>query len=139
MAKKGIITGQRVNPKKQQRAQELRRLMTPAEKRLWGRLRANRLDGWHFRRQQIIAGFIVDFYCHKACLVIEVDGPIHDQQKIQDEARTEVLSHHGLKVIRFSNREVMNDLAGVLRVIRKYLPTPQPPPNRVGESESEKE
>jgi len=135
MAKKGIITGQRVNPKKQQRARELRRSMTPAERSLWGRLRANRLDGWHFRRQQIIAGFIVDFYCHKACLVIEVDGPIHDRRKIQDEARTEILCTRGLKVIRFSNREVMNDLQGVLRTIREHLPTPQLPPKREGESD----
>ena len=127
MSKKGIITGERVNPKKQQRARELRQSMTPAEKRLWGYLRANRLDGWHFRRQQIIAGFIVDFYCHKACVVIEVDGPIHARRKIQDEARSEVLCNHGLKVIRFSNREVMNDLKGVLSRIRKHLATPQPP------------
>ena len=57
--------------------------MTPAEKILWNELRANKL-GVHFRRQQVIAGFIVDFYCHKAGLVVEVDGDIHDLQKEED-------------------------------------------------------
>jgi len=61
MNKKNIITGQKVSPEKLERAKELRREMTPAERRLWQRLRANRLDGWHFRRQQVIDGFIVDF------------------------------------------------------------------------------
>ncbi len=78
MGKKNIVTGQRVKKEKLERAKELRRNMTPAERRLWNELRANRLGGWHFRRQQIIDGFIVDFYCHKAGLIIEVDGPIHD-------------------------------------------------------------
>jgi very-short-patch-repair endonuclease len=54
--------------------------MTPAERILWQELRGNKL-GAHFRRQQIIAGFIVDFYCHKVALVIEVDGDVHDLQK----------------------------------------------------------
>ena len=66
--------------------------MTPAEKILWEELRANK-PGVHFRRQQIIAGFIVDFYCHKAALVIEVDGDIHDLQKEEDERWEKVLSH----------------------------------------------
>ena len=73
MPVKYIIPGQKVTKEKLQRAKELRRDMTPAEKLLWQELRANKL-GVHFRRQQIIVGFIVDFYCHKAALVIEVDG-----------------------------------------------------------------
>jgi very-short-patch-repair endonuclease len=72
-----IVHGQRVTKEKLQRAKELRREMTPAEKILWQELRANKV-GVHFRRQQVIAGFIVDFYCHKASLVIEVDRDIHD-------------------------------------------------------------
>ncbi len=58
MRTNNIITGQEVSREKQGRARELRREMTPAERRLWNRLRANRLAGWHFRRQQIIDGFI---------------------------------------------------------------------------------
>jgi very-short-patch-repair endonuclease len=73
MPAKNIIPGQKVSRKKLQRSRELRREMTPAEKLLWQELRANKL-GTHFRRQQVIAGFIVDFYCHKADLVVEVDG-----------------------------------------------------------------
>jgi very-short-patch-repair endonuclease len=60
--------------------------MTPAEKILWQELRVNKL-GVHFRRQQVIAGFIVDFYCHKAALVIEVDGDIHDLQQEENARR----------------------------------------------------
>jgi very-short-patch-repair endonuclease len=83
MPVKNIIPGQTVAKEKLQRTRELRRDMTPAEKALWQQLRANKL-GVHFRRQQIIAGFIVDFYCHKAALVIEVDGDIHDLQQEED-------------------------------------------------------
>ena len=70
--------------------------MTPAEKILWQELRANKL-GVHFRRQQVIAGFIVDFYCHKAGLVIEVDGDIHDLQREEDARWEKVLSEMGLR------------------------------------------
>jgi len=71
--------------------------VTPAEKFLWEELRTNKL-GVHFRRQQAIAGFIVDFYCHKAGLVIEVDVDIHDLQKEEDERREKVLSALGLRL-----------------------------------------
>lgn len=87
----GIVTNQRVTKEKLERAKELRREMTPAEKLLWQEVRANKL-GVHFRRQQIIQGFIVDFYCHKAGLVIEVDGDVHDLQKEEDERWEKVLS-----------------------------------------------
>ncbi len=133
MPHKKIVPGQQVDPKKQQRARELRRSMTTDERRLWDRLRANRLDGWHFRRQQIIAGFIVDFYCHQAGLVIEVDGEIHAKQKAQDAVRTDALSKHGLKVLRFRNQDVMNNLEVVLGRISENLPTPSPLPIWTGE------
>jgi hypothetical protein len=80
---KNIVTEQAVTKAKLERAKELRREMTPAEKLLWKEVRANKL-GVRFRRQQVIQGFIVDFYCHKAGLVIEVDGDIHDLQKEED-------------------------------------------------------
>lgn len=66
MPTRNIVIGQKVDQAKVERAKELRKNLTPEERILWQRLRANRLDGWHFRRQQIIDGFIVDFYCHKA-------------------------------------------------------------------------
>ena len=109
MSVKNIIPGQKVTKAKLQLAKELRRDMTPAEKILWNELRANKL-GVHFRRQQIIAGFIVDFYCHKAGLVVEVDGDVHDLQQEEDTRREKVLSEMGLTVVRFGNDEVMRDL-----------------------------
>src|SRR5215213_9789700 len=107
---KNIIPGQRVTKEKLQRARELRRDMTPAEKFLWNELRANKL-GIHFRRQQVIAGFIVDFYCHKAALVIEVDGDIHDLQQEEDAERENALRKMGLKVVRFRNDEILKNSA----------------------------
>src|SRR5215216_1136467 len=96
---KNIIPGQSVKKEKLQRAKELRRDMTPAEKILWEELRSNKL-GVHFRRQQVIAGFIVDFYCHKAALVIEVDGDIHDFQQEDDARREKALRAMGLRITR---------------------------------------
>ena len=96
MSVKNINPGQKVTKEKQERACELRRDMTPAERLLWKEVRANKL-GVHFRRQQVIQGFIVDFYCHKAGLVVEVDGDIHDLQKEEDERRETVLSAWGLR------------------------------------------
>jgi very-short-patch-repair endonuclease len=129
MNKDKIVTNQHITDVKRMRARELRHNMTPAKRRLWRELRANRLEGWHFRRQQIIDGFIVDFYCHKAGLIIEVDGPAHDAQEVMDAQRQQALEARGLTVVRFTNRQVMNDTAQVLKQIREKLkPTPQPPP-----------
>ena len=117
---KNIVTGQRVTKEKLQRAKELRREMTPAEKLLWQEVRAKKL-GVRFRRQQIIQGFIVDFYCHKAGLVIEVDGDIHDLQKEEDERREKVLSALGLRVVRFGNDEVVRNLSAVVGKIKEFI------------------
>jgi len=113
-----IVRGQRVSRAKFDLAKKLRREMTPAEKRLWAELRRNRLDGFHFRRQQIIDGFVVDFYCHAAALVVEVDGPVHEEQQGYDEKRDELLTGRGLLILRVRNEEVMQDLPGVLERIR---------------------
>lgn len=121
MPVKNIIQGQTVTKEKLQRAKELRRDMTPAEKILWQELRGNKL-GVHFRRQQVIAGFIVDFYCHKASLVIEVDGDIHDLQQEEDARREKVLSEMGLRIVRFENDEVVKNLSAMVGKIRKSIP-----------------
>lgn len=120
MPLKNIVTEQKVSKEKLQRAKELRREMTPAEKVLWEELRTNKL-GVHFRRQQVIAGFIVDFYCHKAALVVEVDGDIHDLQHEGDALREKALRELGLKIIRFKNDEVLNNLCTVVGKIREQL------------------
>jgi len=133
MKNRYIITGQRIDPAKLQQAKALRRNMTPAERRLWAALRANRLDGFHFRRQQIIDGFIVDFYCHAAHLVVEVDGPVHDQQVEYDVERSRILAARGLQTLRIRNEEIMHNLEDLLTRIRtachtragKWLPPPR--------------
>ena len=118
MPVKNIIPGQTVTKEKLQRASELRREMTSSEKLLWQELRSNKL-GVHFRRQQIIAGFIVDFYCHKAALVVEVDGEIHDLQQEEDARREKALSEMGLKIVRFRNEEILNNLPIVVKRIKE--------------------
>ena len=118
MSPKNIVIGQKIDPQKAARARELRQSMTEAEKRLWQHLRANRLNGWHFRRQQVIAGFIVDFYCHAAGLIVEVDGPVHDYQIEQDLEREQGLSGLRLRILRFANQEVLDHLESVLQRIQ---------------------
>ncbi len=120
MPVKNIIPGQRVTKEKLERAKELRREMTPAEKLLWQEVRAKKL-GVRFRRQQVIQGFIVDFYCHKAALVVEVDGDIHDLQQDEDERREKVLSALGLRIVRFGNDEAIGNLLSVVEKIKACL------------------
>jgi very-short-patch-repair endonuclease len=120
MPVKNIVTNQKVTNEKLQRAKELRREMTPAEKILWQELRANK-QGVHFRRQQVIQGFIVDFYCHKSALVVEVDGDIHDLQKEEDERREKALSALGLRIVRFGNDKVMRELSAAVEKIREAI------------------
>ena len=117
MDNRNIVIGQKVTSTKLQRAKELRSQMTPEEKILWQHLRANKLNNFHFRRQQIIDGFITDFYCHAARLVIEVDGEIHQQQVEYDAERDRILSARGLQLLRIKNEEVRQNLDSVLRRI----------------------
>lgn len=112
-----VIKGQQVDPLKLERAKELRRKMTRAEKVLWGYLRGNKLGGVHFRRQQIIAGFIVDFYCDSAKLIVELDGKIHEHRAEEDAERDKILKSMGLQILRIKNEEVVNDLPIVLAKI----------------------
>jgi very-short-patch-repair endonuclease len=94
-------------------ARELRKNSTPAERVLWSRLRAKRLDGLKFRRQAPLAGFIVDFVCLKKKLVVELDGPVHNGEVAEVE-REYALANMGLTVIRFPNWRVLLGLNGVL-------------------------
>jgi very-short-patch-repair endonuclease len=116
MARHGIPR-QRTAPVKVERAKELRRNMTEAERLLWHHVRGNRLNGLHFYRQYVVAGFIVDFYCPAARVVVEVDGSIHTQQVESDAERDQVLAGWGLHVLRVTNDEVMQSLTLVLERI----------------------
>ena len=99
------------------RAGELRREPTPAERKLWAYLRGNKLSGVSFRRQHAIGNYIVDFCSIKAKLIVELDGSQHLEQEEYDRERTDYLESKGFKVIRFWNKDVLNDIQGVLRVI----------------------
>ena len=103
-----------------QNACELRENMTDAEKHLWARLNKNQL-GVRFKAQHPIDIFIVDFYCHQFKLVVEVDGEIHLSQKDYDDGRTAELERFGLKVIRFTNQEILNNVDMVVDEIKKHL------------------
>lgn len=102
-------------------AKQMRKAPTPAENFLWQRLRGKRFAEHKFRRQHTFDRFIVDFYCHEAQLVIEVDGLIHDYTQEQDALRTEFLESQGLRVLRFSNADVMTKIQGVLERIGETL------------------
>jgi len=117
---KNIVRGQAVTFSKLEKAKEMRANQTEAELVLWQVLRANRFQGLHFRRQQVIGGFIVDFYCHVGELVIEVDGPIHAAQKEYDAEREQVLTEMGLRVLRVSNEDVLQRLPQVLKLIEDH-------------------
>jgi very-short-patch-repair endonuclease len=112
-----IVIGQKVSRELQERARELRRNMTPAEKMLWEQVRHNRLNGLQFRRQQIIGSYIVDFYCHAKALVVEVDGDIHDSQQDYDAERDSYLMTRGFQILRVSNDDVKENLIAVLQKI----------------------
>jgi len=103
------------------RARNLRQNMTNAELILWDRIRNNQLLGFRFKAQHPVAGFIADFYCHKAKLVIEADGLIHQAQKEYDMDRDRVFNDLGLTVIRFSNEEIENSPDSVIQIISNFL------------------
>jgi very-short-patch-repair endonuclease len=117
MPLKHIVTGQPISPSQSQFAKELRHNMTAAEWILWKYLRAGRLEGFHFRRQQIIDRFFVDFYCHATALVIEVDGGIHTENEAYDQERDQYLQSLGLRILRFTNNDVNHHIEAVLTSI----------------------
>lgn len=113
-----IIIGQKVNPDKSELARKFRKEMTPEESILWRYLRNSAL-GFKFRRQQVIDGFIVDFYCHALGLVIEVDGGIHQTQKDYDLARDRIIQTRGLQVLRVSNEDIHRNLYNAISQIKR--------------------
>ncbi|MEA5596462.1 endonuclease domain-containing protein [Rivularia sp. UHCC 0363] len=109
------------NPKLIEKAKELRKNMTPAEKKLWNNyLKTLKI---RFLRQKPIDNFIVDFYCAKLKLVTEIDGETHftDEAKIYDSQRKLILQGYGLQVIRFTNEDVLNNFEGVCESIENLI------------------
>ncbi len=114
--RRGVVIGSR-DAVKTEIAHRLRRSMTRAETMLWHRVRANRLNGLAFRRQQVISGFIVDFYCHSAGVAVEIDGAVHDIHQEYDEECTRIMARRGIRVIRFRNSDVETDVEAVRKAI----------------------
>ena len=104
---------------------DLRTRQTKAEALLWQLLRNRQLRGFKFRRQHQFGDYIADFYCHEASLVIECDGSVHDQNERwqHDQSRNAYMVGSGLRVLRFTNEQILDDPEMVLKEISKYLPT----------------
>ena len=110
----------RSTPKIMRRAGELRKELTPAERKLWSRIRNDQL-GVTFRRQHAIGNYIPDFCSPKAKLIIELDGGQHLEQEEYDDERTKYLVSQGYQVIRFWNNDVMTNIEGVILAIMNVL------------------
>jgi very-short-patch-repair endonuclease len=111
----------KASPRTLETARLLRNHMNYYEKLLWERLKGKQLNGIRFRPQHPIDIFIADFYCHKARLVIELDGEIHKKQKDYDIGRSAELERYGIEVIRFLNNEVEKDMENVLTKIKMTI------------------
>lgn len=108
-----------------QRVRRLRRDMTEAEMLLWRHLRSRQLNGFKFRKQVWLCGFVADFACLEARLVVEADGGQHDElQAAYDRERTAVLMGEGYRVLRFWNHDIPGNIDGVLLTIADALPSP---------------
>lgn len=111
------------NLETQELANNLRMKTTPMEKVLWQSLRNKNIMGVKFRRQQTIYCFIADFYCHELRLVVEVDGPIHQlkERLEKDRNRTAEFNRFGIKVLRFTNQEIKDNISKVIKSIREEI------------------
>jgi len=111
------------NLKLKRYSQELRKNMTDAERLLWSKLRKKQLKDYQFYRQRIIGNCIVDFCCPKAKLIVEVDGGQHfnSEDDKRDRERDEYMKKVGMKVLRFSDRDVFKNLNGVIEKIYESL------------------
>ena len=122
------------NKNLKQRSRQLRKSMTDAERHLWAKIRMKQLKGYQFYRQKPIGDYIVDIFCPRAKLVIEVDGSQHssDEMTEYDRIRDEHISSLGLRVLRFTNTEVLTHIREVLERIEEEIPLS--PPLRKGET-----
>jgi very-short-patch-repair endonuclease len=104
-------------------SRQLRNNMTDAERRLWSRIRMRQLGGYRFYRQKVIGDRIADFYCHRAGLVIEVDGSQHYSLEgtEADGQRDQYLQGCGMTVLRFTNIDVLQNIEGVVDTIAARL------------------
>jgi len=127
--KRGVVVHQRVDQVKVTLARSFRRRPTKSEAAVWALLRHRGVLGMKFRRQQVIDGFIVDFYCAEYRLILEIDGAVHMDpiRNEQDSERTAHLTAGGFKVIRLPNRNVSRE--ALVRLLHPF-PTRAPSPGR---------
>lgn len=119
--KKNKMRPKRTTPATMHRAASLRKLLTPAEAKLWAHLRNNQLNGASFRRQHAIGPYITDFCSPRWKLIIELDGSQHLNQEQYDNDRTVYLEGRGYQVLRFWNNDVLNNLDAVAQSILNAL------------------
>lgn len=121
---------------KKEFARGLRKNQTEAEKVVWELVRDRRFLGLKFRRQHVLYGFVVDFFCYEYQFAIEIDGGIHDKQKDYDQAREEVLMSKGISVLRIKNWQVFRNrnliLSKIKKCIQQHLSKKLPSPPRRG-------
>ena len=118
----------RMSSAKLEFARGMRKIPTESEALLWQALRGCRLEGWKFRRQQLMLGYIADFYCEEANLCVEVDGSSHRNVLAEewDQLRDQVCANKGIKVLRISNEDVLADVDVALGKISAMLGGPCP-------------
>ncbi|REL33454.1 endonuclease domain-containing protein [Rhodohalobacter sp. SW132] len=104
-----------------EKARQLRNSATPGEKRLWKYISRKQICGYDFDRQTPMDNFIVDFCCKELKLVIELDGRYHDFKVEYDERRQKRIESYGVQVIRFEEKQVLEDIDSVLREIRYWV------------------
>jgi len=110
------------NPKLKQRARELRKNSTLSEVLLWEELKSRKMLGYKFLRQKPIGNYIVDFFCNKLKMVIEIDGDSHTEEKFEyDINRQKWLESSGVNVLRFDDLEVKKDMNNVLSAIEGWI------------------
>ena len=102
-------------------AQEMRRNLTPCEEILWDALKEKKLNECKFRRQHPVNRYILDFYCHEYKLAIEIDGDVHRDKCDQDEFRDKYLESLGIKTLRITNDEILQNMDEVLTKIMTFL------------------
>jgi len=111
----------RVKKEKVYFARDLRRNQTNSELIMWKILRNRKFTGLKFRRQYLIDGYIIDFYCSKLKLAIEIDGLIHLKKIKEDKLRQKDLEDKGIKFIRFTNKDIEFDLDNVLGKLHNFI------------------
>lgn len=99
------------------RSRSLRKDATPAEQILWKYLRDRQINGRKWRRQHKISKYVVDFFCAELALVVELDGDVHAFQQRQDIQRQREIESQGIRVLRFTNQDVLENLDGVLETL----------------------